>query len=168
MSGHAAQASAADAAEEGIVVLKSFGKFFGLAGVRLGFAIASAATARRLDDLLGPWAVSGPALDYGLKGLADTGWQQAMRERLAQEAAMLDALLLRHGIAVSGGTPLFRFVEHPQAGELFHTLGEHGILVRRFDRLANCLRFGLPAGEAEMARLDQALTGWSKMRDVGR
>ena len=159
---------AADAAEEGIVVLKSFGKFFGLAGVRLGFAIASAATARRLDDLLGPWAVSGPALEYGLKGLADTGWQQAMRERLAQEAAMLDALLLRHGIAVSGGTPLFRFVEHPQAGDLFHTLGEHGILVRRFDRLANCLRFGLPAGEAEMARLDQALTGWSKMRDVGR
>jgi cobalamin biosynthetic protein CobC len=159
---------AADAAEEGIVVLKSFGKFFGLAGVRLGFAIASAATARRLDDLLGPWAVSGPALEYGLKGLADTGWQQAMRERLAQEAAMLDALLLRHGIAVSGGTPLFRFVEHQQAGDLFHTLGEHGILVRRFDRLANCLRFGLPAGEAEMARLDQALTGWSKMRDVGR
>ena len=79
---------------------------------------------------------------------------------------MLDALLLRHGIAVTGGTPLFRFVEHPQAGDLFHTLGEHGILVRRFDRLANCLRFGLPAGEAEMARLDQALTGWRKTRDV--
>ena len=115
MSGHAAKASAADAAEDGIVVLKSFGKFFGLAGVRLGFAIASAATARRLDDLLGPWAVSGPALEYGLKALADTGWQEAMRERLAQEAAMLDALLLRHGITVSGGTPLFRFVEHPQA-----------------------------------------------------
>jgi cobalamin biosynthetic protein CobC len=149
----------------GIVVLKSFGKFFGLAGVRLGFAIGSAAVARRLEDALGPWAVSGIALEYGLQALADSAWQDATRQRLASEAQTLDALLARHGITVKGGTPLFRFVEHPEAMRIFDCLGRHGILVRRFDRLPNCLRFGLPAGDAERGRLDEGLTAWVKSQD---
>jgi cobalamin biosynthetic protein CobC len=148
-----------------IVVLKSFGKFFGLAGVRLGFAIASRSTAQWLEQALGPWAVSGTALEYGLNALADAQWQSTMRVHLAAEADALDALLARHGIVVEGGTALFRFVEHPAAAHIFDCLGRNGILVRRFDRLPNCLRFGLPAGEAETARLDAALTAWAKSRD---
>jgi len=148
-----------------IVVLKSFGKFFGLAGVRLGFAIASAAVARRLEDALGPWAVSGTALEYGVRALADDAWQDAMRRRLVSEAEGLDALLSRYGIAVKGGTPLFRFVRHAEAARIFDCLGRHGILIRRFDRMPGGLRFGLPAGEAERARLEDALTAWAKSRE---
>jgi len=150
---------------DGIVVLKSFGKFFGLAGLRLGFALALPTIVKRLDDELGPWAISGNALEYGLKALADRGWRSAMQTRLGQEAARLDALLACHEIMVTGGTSLFRFVEHQHAATIFHRLGTEGILVRRFDRLPNCLRFGLPEGGAELERLDKALTGWRQKRD---
>lgn len=163
--GPRAESLAADVERGGIVVLKSFGKFFGLAGVRLGFAIASGRTARRLGESLGPWAVSGAALEYGLEGLADTEWQQVMRERLAREAVALDALLARHGIPVGGGTSLFRFSEHRDSRLIHEALGRSGILVRRFDRLPDCLRFGLPAGERETKRLDEALTAWGKSRE---
>lgn len=87
-----------------------------------------------------------------------------MRARLAEEASALDVLLLRHGIAVAGGTALFRYVEHGRAQPIFRHLGQAGILVRNFERLPTSLRFGLPAGEAEVARLDEALTRWVETR----
>jgi len=141
----------------GAVVLKSFGKFFGLAGVRLGFAIAPKERTDRLEALLGPWAVSGVALQYGLAGLADQGWQAAMRTRLAREAQALDAVLGRHGLLVAGGCSLFRYVETPLAAAAYETLGRAGILVRRFENLPDRLRFGLPADAAQRERVDAAL-----------
>jgi cobalamin biosynthetic protein CobC len=156
---------AGDAGRGGVVVLKSFGKFFGLAGLRLGFAIASEDIVQRLAGELGPWAVSGAALEYGLRALADRGWQAAMRTRLQEEAARLDALLARHGLPVLGGTPLFRFVGHGDAGAIFGQLGRAGILARRFERMPDRLRLGLPAGEVELARLDRALTAWGQRRN---
>ncbi len=159
--GPAAESLSGDVEAGGIVVLRSFGKFFGLAGLRLGFAIAADPVAKALNAELGPWAVSGPALEYGLKALADIAWQERMRASLIQSADRLDELLARHGIAVSGGTSLFRFVEHADAAAIFAALGRAGILVRRFDRLPGCLRFGLPADDQAFARLDQALTDWS-------
>ncbi|MEI5678129.1 MULTISPECIES: threonine-phosphate decarboxylase CobD [unclassified Mesorhizobium] len=151
-----------DVGQGGLVVLRSFGKFFGLAGVRLGFAIAEKSLAERLDAELGPWAVAGPALEYGIKALADTSWQTAMRDRLNDEAARLDALLARHGVIVTGGTSLFRFVKTPHAASLFTALGEKGILLRNFSWDATALRIGLPESEAEWLRLEQALAAWAK------
>ncbi|NGN40829.1 threonine-phosphate decarboxylase [Mesorhizobium sp. CGMCC 1.15528] len=150
-----------DAGQGGLVVLRSFGKFFGLAGVRLGFAIAEKPLTERLDAELGPWAVAGQALEYGIKALADISWQDAMRARLQEEAAQLDALLARHGVIVSGGTSLFRFVKTPHAASLFIALGEKGILLRNFSWDANALRIGLPGSEADWQRLEQALAGWA-------
>jgi len=150
-----------DVGQGGLVVLRSFGKFFGLAGVRLGFAIAAEALAEKLEAELGPWAVAGPALEYGIRALADTSWQEAIRGRLQGEAARLDALLARHGVIVSGGTSLFRFVTTPHAASLFTALGEQGILLRNFSWDANALRIGLPGSEAEWQRLEQALAGWA-------
>ncbi len=144
----------------GLVVLRSFGKFFGLAGVRLGFALAAVPTAARLSAQLGPWAVSGPTLEYGLRALADGEWQARMRQRLANEAGRLDALLTYHGIPVAGGTSLFRFVRLPDAASLYEVLGRSGILVRSFSHTPNSLRLGLPANDAEFARLNQALAKW--------
>jgi cobalamin biosynthetic protein CobC len=142
----------------GIVVLRSFGKFFGLAGVRLGFALAAPDLAARLAAWLGPWAVSGPALAIGAAALADAAWAQAMRERLGTAARRLDALLAAARLDVVGGTSLFRLVETRAAGEVFHDLGRAGIWVRRFAAQPTLLRFGLPADEAAWERLRVALT----------
>lgn len=144
-----------------LVVLRSFGKFYGLAGVRLGFAIADEATASALRERLGPWVVSGPALAHGLAALADTAWRDAMRARLAGDAARLHGLLAQTGGVVSGGSNLYRHLRHNEAGALFHALGGQGVYVRAFAGRPDELRFGLPADEDGWARLGEALTGWN-------
>lgn len=151
---------AGDVEDGGIVVLRSFGKFFGLAGIRLGFAIAARAVAARLAARLGPWAVSGPALEYGLRALGDVAWQARMRERLDEEARRLDSLLATVGIQVAGGTSLYRFVQNPSASSLFEALGRRGILTRNFAAMPDALRIGLPANDKEAERLSQALRDW--------
>lgn len=157
--GPQAESVSGDAGRPGLVVLRSFGKFFGLAGLRLGFALAEPATAARLAARLGPWAVSGPALECGIAALADSDWQAAMRRRLESEAARLDALLTRHGLDVAGGTPLYRFVRTGRARALFEGLGRAGILIRNFDAMPDALRFGLPESDHAFARLETALEG---------
>jgi len=149
-----------DVGQGGLVVLRSFGKFFGLAGVRLGFAVASPDIAGRLDAEFGPWSVSGPALEYGIRALGDRDWQVAMRQRLASDAARLDTLLSAHGLTVHGGTSLFRYVLTAGANALFDALGKAGILVRNFAERPLTLRFGLPGDEAAWRRLEMALAGW--------
>jgi cobalamin biosynthetic protein CobC len=145
-----------------VVVLRSFGKFFGLAGLRLGFALASPAVAARLRAALGPWAVSGPALAVGAKALADTGWIERTRRRLARAARRLDAILERAGLEVIGGTSLFRLAQTPAADALFRHLGRAGIFARPFPDNASWLRFGLPANEPAWSRLEAALTSFAK------
>jgi cobalamin biosynthetic protein CobC len=141
----------------GRIVLRSFGKFFGLPGVRLGFALAPADIAGRIAAALGPWAVSAPAIEVGARALGDDAWIAATRDRLAAAARRLDDALGDGGLAVTGGTSLFRLAEHPAATGLFQTLGEHGILVRHFPDRPDRLRFGLPPDDAAVARLAQAL-----------
>jgi cobalamin biosynthetic protein CobC len=142
-----------------VVVLRSFGKFFGLAGLRLGFAIAAPVMAARLAASLGPWAVSGPALAIGAAALGDHAWIASTRERLAAGAQRLDAVLTVAGLQVVGGTALFRLAQSPAARRLFEALGRAGILVRHFADHPEWLRFGLPGGEDEWDRLARALAG---------
>jgi cobalamin biosynthetic protein CobC len=148
---------APDVLRANIVVLRSFGKFFGLAGLRLGFALAAPALATRLAAMLGPWAVSGPALAVGAKALADAAWIDRTRRELAQEAQKLDAVLTDAGLDIVGGTGLFRLARLAAAPALFEKLGGAGILVRRFPDHADWLRFGLPADERAWRRLAGAL-----------
>ncbi len=141
------------------VVLRSFGKTYGLAGVRLGFAIAEPSLAERLRAELGPWAISGPALEIGRVALEDDAWLQQTASRLAEECARLDVLLEEAGFTLRGGTPLFRLAEHEAADRIADRLGDHGIHVRRFRRLPGCLRFGIPTGAENFDRLRFALHG---------
>ena len=154
-----AAASVAGAGRRNIVVLRSFGKFYGLAGLRLGFAVAAPELAGRLRAALGPWAVSGPAIAIGEVALADETWSEAARARLAAMASRLDETLRRAGLDVVGGTSLFRLVRTPAANELFDRLGGAGIYVRRFAEQPMWLRFGLPASEPQWERLAAALAG---------
>jgi cobalamin biosynthetic protein CobC len=150
-------ASLAGDALNNIIVLRSFGKFFGLAGLRLGFALLDPQLASRLSALLGPWPVSGPALAIGAKALADTPWIEQTRRDLAQAAERLDAMLRRTKLEVIGGTRLFRLVRTPAADALFHPLGRAGILVRIFPDNPALLRFGIPADEVAWRRLEISL-----------
>jgi cobalamin biosynthetic protein CobC len=154
-----------DIARGNIVVLRSFGKFFGLAGLRLGFALAAPGIVSRIDAMLGPWAVAGPAIAVGEIALADATWVRAMRAQLDQEARRLDELLTNAGLEIVGGTSLFRLVRTRAASELFHHLGRAGIFVRRFSEQAMWLRFGLPNGEDAWARLRRALADAPVRRD---
>lgn len=148
---------AADAAVEGLVVLKSFGKFFGLAGLRLGFLAGPAELAQAISSMLGPWAVSGPAIEIGTKALKDRDWIDATRSRLKSDRKALEGELKRIGLKPVGGTDLFVLARHFQAKHIWQELARRHILVRRFGYQHDWLRFGIPAGSPERVRLVAAL-----------
>jgi cobalamin biosynthetic protein CobC len=140
-----------------LVVTRSFGKFFGLAGVRLGFVVAGEAVIARVRHLLGDWPVSAQAIAWGSAAYADRAWIAATQGALADRAARLDAVLAAHGLTATGDCPLFRLVTHRDARGIFARLAKAGILTRPFADRADWLRFGLPADAAALARLDRAL-----------
>jgi cobalamin biosynthesis protein CobC len=148
---------APEVAAGNIVVLRSFGKFFGLAGLRLGFALAAPDLAERLRSALGPWAVSGPALEVGMIALADQDWIDTTRVGVATAALRLDAILHEARLQIIGGTSLFRTVRMSGAAQVFFQLGRAGILVRRFSQWPELLRFGLPGDEKAWERVRAAL-----------
>lgn len=140
-----------------IIVLRSFGKIYGLAGLRLGFAVAPLDRAAALRRALGPWPVSGPAITIGTAALGDKDWLDKSRARLVYEAGRLQFLLGHAGATVIGGTPLFTLAAHPAAPALFAALAGRGILIRPFSGEPTWLRFGHPGSEAQWARLEAAL-----------
>lgn len=147
------RASVADA--DGIVVLRSFGKFYGLPGLRLGFVIAPGAVAAGLRALLGDWPVSSAAIAIGTAAYADLGWQAAQRDRIAAAGARLDAALGR--LPIVGGTGLFRLVATADAHGLFRHLAARAILARPFADRQDRLRLGLPRDAAAAGRLAAAI-----------
>ncbi len=148
---------AAGGGRAGLILLRSFGKFFGLPGLRLGALMAPWDTLETVRQCLGVWSVSGPALAAGAQAYRDRGWQQDTRHRLATARARLDAVLNAADLRVVGGVELFRFVEVDAAGSVWHHLAKCGISVRRFDWSRNRLRIGLPPDADAEARLAQAL-----------
>jgi cobalamin biosynthetic protein CobC len=142
---------------DNILVLRSFGKFYGLAGLRLGFALSSAGIARTLTDMAGPWPVSGPAIEAALRALDDTAWQARTIARLTRDAARLDALAVRAGWSLVGGTPLFRTYATPDAASAQAHLGRHRIWSRIFPYSRDWVRLGLAGTGAGWARLEAAL-----------
>lgn len=151
---------AGEVAYGNLVVLRSFGKFFGLAGLRLGFALLAPRLAARLAATLGPWAVSGPALAIGAQALADRDWIEETRRDLAAAAHRLDGILTSAGLELVGGTTLFRLVRTTAARALFAHLGGAGICVRVFPEHPCWLRFGLPANEEAWQRLQKAMAAF--------
>ena len=133
---------------QSLVVLRSFGKTYGLAGLRLGFALAAPEVAARIRDALGPWAVSGPAVAIGREALGDRAFLAAAASRLDRDGARLDALLEAAECRIEGGTRLFRLARSDAAAAMFARLGQAGVLVRAFPDRPHLLRFGLPAPDA--------------------
>lgn len=142
---------------EGLVVLRSVGKFFGLAGARAGFVCAAPVLLDAMRERLGPWTLAGPTRHVLRKALADVEWQARAREWLGMAGERLRATLVAHGIVPTAGCAFFQWWRHPDAHVLHEALATRGILTRRFDDPAS-LRFGLPPDDAGFARLDAALT----------
>ncbi|WP_284165172.1 threonine-phosphate decarboxylase CobD [Frigidibacter sp. SD6-1] len=150
---------ASETPRPGLVILRSFGKFYGLAGVRLGFVLGHEDTIGKLSAMAGPWPVSGAAIEVGAKALADRDWAAATIARLASDCDRMDALALRAGWRLIGGTPLFRSYRVPDAAAAQAQLATHHIWSRIFPWSGDWLRLGLPGSAAEWTRLEGALAG---------
>ena len=148
---------AAEAGRQGLLILRSFGKFFGLAGLRLGFVIGGDADVAALSAMAGPWPVSGPAIAIGARALSDRDWAKATSARLLHDSKRLDAEVARLGWALVGGTPLFRLYETGDATRAQEKLAHAEIWSRVFPYHKGWLRLGLPGTETEWARLSAAL-----------
>lgn len=133
------------AANSGTIILKSFGKFWGLAGLRLGFAIGDPSLIAKLTGALGPWPVSGPALRIGAAALEDNEWAAKTRKRLAHDSARIDALMLAKGAEIQGGTDLFRLYRVDDAAAWQSRLAKQQVWSRIFPYSKTWLRLGLPA-----------------------
>ncbi|MFZ6720716.1 threonine-phosphate decarboxylase CobD [Undibacterium sp. Ji49W] len=160
---------AAHADQPGLIVLRSVGKFFGLAGIRLGFVAAERNLLLQLANYLGPWSVSGPAQQIAIAALNDQVWQAQTAELLQQEGERLRQLLKMHGMHASG-TDLFQWCSHHeldgQSEQLWQFMAERGIWLRWFAQglhRPHGLRFGLPGSEAGWLRLESALGEWCEL-----
>jgi L-threonine-O-3-phosphate decarboxylase len=141
---------------DGLIVLRSVGKFFGMAGARAGFICANTTLLDAARERLGPWTVSGPAR-YALRhALADFAWHAQARARLQACSARLAQLLTKHDIAPTAGCAFFQWWRSDGAGDMHRALAAQGILTRLFDQ-PHSLRFGLPEDDADFERLDAAL-----------
>ncbi len=149
---------AAEAGRPGLLVLRSFGKFYGLAGLRLGFALGSEADIAALAAMAGPWPVSGAAIEIGRRALLDRAWAEATRARLARDTVRLDGLTQGAGWKLVGGTPLFRLYDTGDSVAAQERLARAKIWSRIFSGKPDWLRLGLPGDEGEWTRLAAALS----------
>jgi len=154
-----AQSLAAFCDRPGLIVLRSVGKFFGLAGARVGFVLAEKTLLEKLAERLGPWTVAGPSRWLVAQALEDSHWQQQMQDWLPLQSARLAELLSAAGLE-SVGSALFQYVPHPQASRIASALAGQGILVRQFSADEHgeaALRFGLPGTDPQWKKLEQVL-----------
>lgn len=141
---------------EGFIVLRSLGKFFGLAGARVGFVLAPPQLLSALAGWLGPWTLAGPCRFVARAALTDRPWQETTRQRLNEDSQRLALLLTHYGLKPAGGCELFQWVSTARAVQIHEALACQGILTRHFQTLPS-LRFGLPATGEDWQRLEKAL-----------
>jgi cobalamin biosynthesis protein CobC len=149
---------AAQTGRAGLLVLRSFGKFYGLAGLRLGFVLGDEADVAAMAKMAGPWPVSGAAIEIGRKALLDRDWADATRARLEKEMPRLDVLAMSSGWRLIGGTSLFRLYDAGNGAAAQERLARARIWSRVFKDRPSWLRLGLPGDEAEWSRLTEALS----------
>ena len=156
---------AATGIKPGLIILRSMGKFFGLAGIRCGFVISDRELLQRLSTKLGPWQLTGPTRYIAKQALQDKAWQENARKELVIKSHSLFEVLDKHELTVKGSTAFFQWLTHHHAKDIYHAMAQQGILLRYFDKTKYAqasLRFGLPANHKELQRLDVALENIAK------
>lgn len=146
----------------GLIILRSMGKFFGIAGIRCGFVISDNELLQRLAQKLGPWSLTGPTRYIAKQALLDETWHTKTRTELKESAARLHKILSQAGLSPNGGTALFQWLEHEHAEDIYEACAEKGVLIRLFEKSTATskpsLRFGLPASEKNWQQLSTVLT----------
>jgi L-threonine-O-3-phosphate decarboxylase len=142
--------------QPGLIVLRSLGKFFGLAGARVGFVLAEAALLKTLATQLGPWTICAASRALAAQALVDRPWQEEARARLWQASERLQGSLHKVGLPPQGGTAFFQWLHHPEAASLWRRAAQQGVLLRLYHHPAS-LRIGLPADEAQWHKLEHCL-----------
>ena len=150
------------AGQPGLLILRSFGKFFGLAGLRLGFAFGPDLLIERLGQCLGPWPVSSPAIAVGTNALMDKSWIKRTKKRLAANRSAFAQVLTNANLSIVGGTDLFVLVQIEYASELYEHLASKYILTRPFPGREDWLRMGIPGKKPVLNRVAKALAEFSK------
>lgn len=156
----------------GLIVLRSMGKFFGLAGIRCGFVIADNELLQCISEKLGPWPLSGPTRYIARQALCDESWQLKTRKNLDKLSLRLYQLLSEYNLSATGGTDFFQWVYHAKAYEIYEVCTTQGILIRCFEnqvinnKVISSLRFGLPASEEQWQRLKNTLMMLSDLLDT--
>ncbi|UYH50737.1 aminotransferase class I/II-fold pyridoxal phosphate-dependent enzyme [Candidatus Kirkpatrickella diaphorinae] len=140
-----------------VIMLRSFGKTYGLAGLRLGFAMGRHPMMTRLATAFGPWPVHGLALHTGINALEDAAWRLKMADKLTVHAEKLRAMMAHAGFSFVGGTPLFSLFSHPRAGHFWRSFAAKGVATRRFHDKPEWLRLGTPGNAAMFDRLETAI-----------
>lgn len=143
-------------ATNGLIILRSVGKFFGLAGIRCGFIIAPKAFLTKVDEKLGPWTISNPSRFIAMNALLDTEWQKETQQKIKKQSLRLSSLLTEYNFNIDGKTDLFHWVKSQSAEKIYQHLAQHGILTRLFNRPAS-IRFGLPKNEHQWLHLEKVL-----------
>ncbi|HIJ85941.1 MAG: cobC [H] [Magnetococcales bacterium] len=156
MDADARESLTADTGAEGLLVLRSLGKFFGLAGARVGFLLGSKTILQAAQEHLGPWNVAGPSRWVAAAALADRAWQEQTKQNLTQHSQRLTSLLTEHGLNVAAKTALFQWVPNDQHAIWWENMARLGVLLRRFEHPKG-LRFGIPGTESDWSRLAAAL-----------
>ncbi|WP_246091426.1 threonine-phosphate decarboxylase [Swingsia samuiensis] len=147
-----------------IIMLRSFGKSYGLPGVRLGFLVSTVSVANRMRLILGDWSVNSVAISVGTRALKDVSWQEEIKKKLKEDILRLSALLQEAQLSIKGKSRLFCLVSHPQAQRFWEFLCKRGIVVRSFEERPQELRFGIPRNEEEWTRLEEACWQWQNMQ----
>ncbi len=148
---------------KGLIILRSIGKFFGLAGIRCGFVIGTEDILNRLNENLGPWTISYPSRYIATAALSDTLWQKNTLVKLKKQAAQLTLLLTKSDLKPNGQTDLFQWVRHSHAHQIHQYLAQQGILTRLFKEPSS-LRFGLPKNEKQFLFLEKILSNLSSYK----
>lgn len=155
----------------GLIILRSMGKFFGIAGIRCGFVIADNEILQRLAKKIGPWSLTGPTRFVAKQALLDKTWQVTIIKKINESSIRLRDLLSQSGLPPKGGTALFQWLEHAYAEELYEACAEKGVLIRLYktNEATSSLRFGLPASEKQWQQLNNVLNSlFNLIRATGK
>ena len=155
------------AGSQGLIILRSIGKFFGLAGIRLGFAYCDSQRREQLENALGIWPVSAPSLYIGASALNDTTWIKRAHKTIEARSAGLDQVLDDADLEIIGGTMLYTLIRYSRAEKLVKYLAQNHILVRHFTGRKEWIRFGLPANVNQTKRLAKVLANFSSLDNLG-
>jgi cobalamin biosynthetic protein CobC len=152
---------------KGLFVLRSLGKFFGLAGARVGFLLGEELILKQMQEAIGPWSITGPSRLIASQALLNKAWQEKARIQLAENSQKLAALLSKYNLTPMSGTALFQFVPTKNARALQQHLAQQGIWVRLFSDAPGlsaraALRFGLVCRQMMVGR------GWNLRSNFGR